>query len=140
VWADSERIWQVVINLVSNARKYSPSGGLIRIAARSVEGAVEVSVADQGLGLDSEALERVFDEFYRVASPERDAIVGTGLGLSIARRVIHAHGGRIWAESDGPNRGSRFGFTLLTMAARRAPRRVMRRTDMRGTAPKGGRP
>jgi signal transduction histidine kinase len=114
VWADAERIWQVVINLISNARKYSPAGGEIRVSARVVTGSVEVSVSDQGLGLDAEEISRIFDEFYRVDSADRREIAGTGLGLSIARKIIEAHGGRIWAESPGPNRGSRFLFTIPT--------------------------
>jgi signal transduction histidine kinase len=110
--ADRERVWQVLTNLVTNACKYSPDGGEIRVAARPAGDLIELSVADQGLGIPGEALPRLFDEFYRVESPDRARISGTGLGLSISRKIVEAHGGRIWAESDGPGRGSRFAFTL----------------------------
>jgi PAS domain S-box-containing protein len=114
VWADPERIWQVLVNLVSNARKYSPQGGPIDIFAHASATRVEVSVADRGLGIPAEELPNLFGEFYRVATPDRGGIPGTGLGLSICRKIIAAHHGEIWAESDGPGRGARFRFTLPT--------------------------
>jgi signal transduction histidine kinase len=112
VYADAERIWQVLLNLVGNARKYSPSGGEIRVRALPLQTEVEISVADQGLGIPAEALPRLFEDFYRIPGPEREGIPGTGLGLSICRKIVEAHGGRIWAESNGPGFGSRFAFTL----------------------------
>jgi signal transduction histidine kinase len=112
VRADAERVQQVLSNLISNARKYSPTGGAVRVAARVVDGAVQVSVSDQGLGIPSEALHRVFEKFYRVDNSDRRTIKGTGLGLAITREIVEAHGGRIWAESPGPGRGARFCFTL----------------------------
>jgi signal transduction histidine kinase len=114
VWADSERIWQVLVNLVSNARKYSPQGGPIDVSARAWATHVEVCVADRGLGIPPDELPKLFGEFYRVASADRRGIPGTGLGLSICRKIIAAHHGEIWAESDGPGRGARFRFTLPT--------------------------
>jgi signal transduction histidine kinase len=112
VKADPERVWQVLLNLLSNARKYSPDGGPIEVAAHLADQAVEVCVADHGLGIPAEALPRLFGEFYRVQTPDRRKIAGTGLGLSICRKIIRAHAGDIWAESDGPGTGSRFRFTL----------------------------
>jgi PAS domain S-box-containing protein len=114
VKADPERVWQVLLNLLSNARKYSPEGGVIDVSARAQPEAeaVEVCIADQGLGIPPEALPRLFGEFYRVQTPDRRKIAGTGLGLSICRKIIRAHGGEIWAESEGPGTGSRFRFTL----------------------------
>jgi two-component system sensor histidine kinase VicK len=114
VWADSERIWQVLLNLVSNARKYSPEGGPIDIFAQPSATHVEVTVADRGLGIPADALPNLFGEFYRVPTPDRRGIPGTGLGLSICRKIIAAHHGEIWAESDGPGQGTRFRFTLPT--------------------------
>ncbi|HZE04277.1 MAG TPA: ATP-binding protein [Solirubrobacteraceae bacterium] len=114
VWADPERIWQVLVNLVSNARKYSPQGGPIDITAQPSLTHVEVSVADRGLGIPADALPNLFGEFYRVPTPDRRGIPGTGLGLSICRKIIAAHHGEIRAESDGPGRGARFSFTLPT--------------------------
>jgi signal transduction histidine kinase len=116
VWADPERIWQVLVNLVSNARKYSPRGGPIDISAQPSATHVEVSVADRGLGVPADALPNLFGEFYRVPTDDRRGIPGTGLGLSICRKIIGAHHGEIWAESDGPGKGARFRFTLPTGA------------------------
>lgn len=115
VFADPERVLQVLLNLVSNARKYSPDGGRITVTASAGPDAgatVTVTVADEGLGIEAEAIPRLFGEFYRVQTPDRRGISGTGLGLSICRTIIHAHRGEIWAESDGPGQGARFHFTL----------------------------
>lgn len=112
VKADPERVWQVLLNLLSNARKYSPHGSPIEVSARQAEQQVEVCVADQGLGIPAEAMPRLFGEFYRVQTPDRRKIPGTGLGLSICRKIIRAHEGEIWAESEGPGTGARFFFTL----------------------------
>jgi signal transduction histidine kinase len=116
VRADPDRVWQVLLNLLSNARKYSPEGGPIEVSARLAEEKVEVCVADQGLGIPAEAMPRLFGEFYRVQTDDRRKIAGTGLGLSICRKIIRAHDGEIWAESDGPGRGARFLFTLPVVA------------------------
>ena len=110
--ADPARIKQAVANLLSNARKYTPPGGSIRLAARAMEDAVEVSVSDQGLGLPAEALPHVFEKFYRVNRADRALIKGTGLGLAIVKELIEAHGGQAGVESAGPGRGSRFWFRL----------------------------
>ncbi len=112
VWADHERILQVLINLVINARKYSPDGGPVHLSATVCDDAVKVTVADTGLGLERDAIPNLFVEFYRVQTPDRHGITGTGLGLSICKKIIHAHGGEIWAESEGRGNGSRFHFTL----------------------------
>lgn len=123
VCADPERILQVLLNLVGNARKYSPQGGPVRVSASAASGSsgeVLVTVADEGLGIEAEALPRLFGEFYRVQTNDRHGIPGTGLGLSICRKIIRAHHGEIWAESEGPGRGSRFHFTLPA-ASQEAP-------------------
>jgi signal transduction histidine kinase len=73
---------------------------------------VEISVTDTGIGLAPEDLERVFEAFYQVKSPEAGKTPGTGLGLSLVRRMVELHGGKVWAESKGPGWGSRFIFTL----------------------------
>ena len=113
VFADPERILQVLLNLVSNARKYSPDGGQVRVTASTgPKGAITVTVTDEGLGIAAEALPRLFGEFYRVQTPDRQGISGTGLGLSICRKIVRAHQGEIWAESDGPGQGTRIHFTL----------------------------
>ena len=110
--AEPDRVQQVLANLLSNARKYSPRGGRIRLSARVINHQLEVSVEDSGVGIPPEALEHVFDKFFRVESLAHRDIRGTGLGLTISRQIIEAHGGRIWAESAGIGRGARVAFSL----------------------------
>lgn len=117
VVADNNAIHQVLLNLLSNARKFSPGGGSIDIGAISSDEIVEVSVWDHGLGIPADALPKLFNKFYRVARPDRRQISGTGLGLAISRRIIEGHGGQIRAESEGPGQGSRFAFTLRVAGA-----------------------
>lgn len=112
VRVDSDRVQQLVTNLIANARKYSPNGGTIEVSARESDGQVIVSVQDHGLGLPADALPRLFEKFFRVDNSDRRSITGTGLGLAISRKIIEAHGGHIWAESAGLGHGSRFSFSL----------------------------
>ena len=112
VMIDTDAILQVLSNFLSNARKYSPDGGVIRVTTQLVDGMVEINVRDHGLGLPAEALPKLFGTFYRVDSGDRRLIKGTGLGLSINRRIVEAHGGKVEVHSDGPGQGSRFQFTL----------------------------
>lgn len=102
VEADSERIKQVLLNLIENAAKYSPPNSEVSVRGRILPGkqAVELSVRDRGIGIAAENLERVFDRFYRVDNSLARRTQGTGLGLAICKGVIEAHEGRIWAESD----------------------------------------
>lgn len=109
VEADPARIEQVIRNLIDNAIKYSDHG-LIVVQARKTQDEVIVSVADQGIGIQPEHLNRLFEKFYRVKNPKRQ-VAGTGLGLPIARQIVEAHGGRIWATSK-PGSGSTFYFSL----------------------------
>jgi two-component system phosphate regulon sensor histidine kinase PhoR len=118
VYADAERIEQVLVNLLHNAIKFTPPGGQIVLRAEAGPDAGEVvfSVADTGIGIPPEDLPRIFERFYKVDKARtgtRDRDGGTGLGLSIARHIVQAHGGRIWAEST-PGIGSTFYFTLPT--------------------------
>ncbi len=110
-WAvfDSDRVEQVLVNLVHNAIKFSPAAGAIHIGCHVDAGEVIVSVEDSGPGLDPEDLDRVFERFYK-ADRSRSAS-GSGLGLAIAKHMIQLHGGRIWAESDY-GRGATFSFAL----------------------------
>ncbi|MGH2457458.1 MAG: response regulator [Chloroflexota bacterium] len=112
VRADSQRLTQVLINLLSNALKYSPNDGDVTIRVRTDDDAVVVSVQDTGLGLPPEAMDRLFTKFYRIERPEHQKISGTGLGLSICRHLVEGWGGRIWAESEGLGRGSAFSLTV----------------------------
>jgi PAS domain S-box-containing protein len=112
VRADGDAIFRVVTNLLSNARKYSPNGGTIVVSAASVDGMVEISVKDEGLGIPADALSHLFQKFYRIDTDDRRAIRGTGLGLAISKNIVEAHGGTISARSAGPGQGSVFSFTL----------------------------
>ena len=110
-WADCDRITEVLENLLSNAAKYSPDGGPLRLAASVAGETVTVQVSDPGIGIAGSELERLFRPFSRVRSPETAEIEGSGLGLYICDRIVRAHGGRVWAESR-PGSGSTFSFSL----------------------------
>jgi two-component system phosphate regulon sensor histidine kinase PhoR len=108
---DLPRIEEVVENLLGNAIKYSPNGGTIAVRVAAEEGDLAtVSVRDQGVGIGPEDLPHLFERFYRVRAQQR--LDGAGLGLSICQAMVTAHGGSIWAESEGLGRGSAFGFSL----------------------------
>jgi signal transduction histidine kinase len=108
---DPRRIEQVLRNLLDNAVKYSPQGGLIVVRGEVHKDEVIISVADQGVGIAPEHLNRLFEKFFRVKSALGRHVVGSGLGLPIARTIVESHGGRIWAESR-VGQGSTFYFTL----------------------------
>ena len=110
VMGDADRLVQVVTNLVSNAIKYSPVGGEILMSTRLVNGAVDVSVRDHGVGIPADFVDRLFGRFERYEkSPSK--VIGTGLGLAIARQIIEMHSGKIWVES-AEGGGSAFHFTI----------------------------
>ena len=114
--ADSRRIKQVMRNILDNAIKYSPDGGLvvIRGEARTDDAVVEIS--DQGVGISPEDLIPLFDKYFRVKSPTGYHVAGTGLGLPVARAIVEAHGGRIWAESrTGEGTALSFSIPLIEM-------------------------
>ena len=109
--ADPGRITQVLRNLLDNAVKYSPQGGMVVVRGQVGETQVVVSLADQGVGIAPEHLNRLFEKFFRVDSGLGRHVVGSGLGLPIAQAIVESHGGRIWAESR-LGEGSTFYFTL----------------------------
>jgi signal transduction histidine kinase len=109
--ADPDRVRQVLRNLLENAVKYSPEGGLVITRGEFTEAEITISVADQGVGISPEHLNRLFDKFFRAESGPGHHVVGSGLGLPIARTIVEAHGGRIWAEST-VGQGSTFYITL----------------------------
>jgi signal transduction histidine kinase len=117
VFADQERILQVLNELVSNAIKFSPPETVIRLAAQPT-GPSEICflVEDQGRGIAQEKLERIFDRFQQGDASDSRALGGTGLGLALCRSIVEQHQGRIWAEST-LGKGSRFLFTLPTAAS-----------------------
>ncbi len=111
VHADADRLRQVLLNLLSNAVKFSPRGGDITIGIRHEGADVMVWIRDQGIGIAPDALPKLFTKFFRVNNKETRKISGTGLGLALVKRIITAHGGQIWVESE-LGKGSTFFFTL----------------------------
>lgn len=138
VMADKRRIVQVLNNLLSNAYKYSPIMSTIRVNAEQEDVHVAISVTDEGRGIPTSILPRLFRKFSRVGGQKGGrAIDGSGLGLAICKGIVEAHGGRIWAESEGEGKGTRFAFTLpvaeevvtsAVMAPVRTPLEPRRRT------------
>lgn len=111
VQVDSLAIQEVLDNLIGNALKFTSAGGAIRLDASSNGTFVTVSVTDTGIGMDSEQLSHIFEEFYKVDKSRHD-LQSHGLGLAICKRIIEQHGGNIWAASPGQGKGSTFYFTL----------------------------
>jgi signal transduction histidine kinase len=109
-WCDPGRITQVLGNLVSNAIKYSPESGVVRIAARSEQRSAVVEVADSGIGIPKQELDSIFDPFQR-SSATRGAFPGVGLGLFVSKQVVEAHRGQLTVDS-APGRGSTFRVSL----------------------------
>jgi signal transduction histidine kinase/ActR/RegA family two-component response regulator len=112
VVADPTRLHQILVNLLGNAVKFTPTGGSVRVYGGTHKDQVWTAVEDTGVGIEREELARIWDPFYQVESPMRRRHGGSGLGLAIVRRLVELHGGLVRAESDGRNRGSRFVFTL----------------------------
>jgi two-component system sensor histidine kinase VicK len=114
VWADADRILQMLINLISNAIKFSHPGGQIHLnAGISAPGEATLEVRDHGRGIPADKLEHIFGRFQQVDASDARVKGGTGLGLAICRSIVSQHGGRIWAESE-VGTGARFLFTLPT--------------------------
>jgi PAS domain S-box-containing protein len=106
--ADPLRLQQVVVNLLNNAAKYTPAGGHIQLSARFDDGHVSIKVRDDGVGIDRESLDRVFDLFSQLEPRANDTFGGLGVGLALVRRIVELHGGRVHARSEGPGRGAEF--------------------------------
>jgi K+-sensing histidine kinase KdpD len=109
--ADPRRLEQVIRNLLDNAVKYSPDGGLVVLRGQVAGDEVIISVADNGVGIAPEHLNRLFEKFFRVKSPIGEKVRGTGLGLPVSRTIVESHGGRIWAESE-VGKGTTMYFSL----------------------------
>jgi signal transduction histidine kinase/DNA-binding response OmpR family regulator len=115
-WADRDRLAEVIENLLSNASKYSPEGGAIGVSVQSEREVVTVQVSDRGIGIAPGDLPRLFRPFSRVRNRRTAPIEGSGLGLYICERIVRAHGGRMWVESEADN-GSTFSFSLPLFGA-----------------------
>ncbi len=112
VSADPEAILGALVSFLANARRFSPDGGVIRIAARSVGDMVQVHIRDHGIGIEVRDLPRVFDKHFRSNREMRRLVPGAGFTLALNQRVIEEHGGRVEATSKGPGCGADFQFTL----------------------------
>jgi two-component system phosphate regulon sensor histidine kinase PhoR len=111
---DRKQLAEAFDNLFSNAIKFSPKGGQITLRVQNENEAVHVEVTDTGIGIPPDKLPRVFDRFYQVDGTVRRRFGGAGVGLAVARQIVEAHGGHIWAESEGLGRGSTFHLALPT--------------------------
>ena len=118
VEADADLLNQVFDNLLDNAVKFSPAGGVVRVRAWAAQSGVPegcrvlISVADSGIGIPPDRLEHVFERFYQADGSTTRRFGGAGIGLALCRKIVAAHGGRIWAESDGERQGSTFYVAL----------------------------
>lgn len=112
ILADEVKLKQIVVNLLSNAAKFTPSGGKIRLEAAKDGGNLVVRVSDTGIGIDPRNCERVFEPFEQLDSSLGRSQQGTGLGLALTRELVTIHGGRIWVESEGEGKGCTFSFTI----------------------------
>lgn len=111
VTIDQDKLTQVIDNIISNALKYSPEGGLVSFKVEEHGNTIQVSISDQGMGIPKKSLDRIFERFYRVDRARSRKMGGTGLGLAIAKELITAHGGHIWATSV-EGKGTTIFFTL----------------------------
>lgn len=109
VMADRNRLERILMNLLTNALKYSPPDTKVQVRGELGEGEVTVAVVDRGEGIPTEQLPHIFDRFYKLRGSRRAG--GLGLGLSVTKMLVEAHGGRIWVESE-IEKGSTFSFTL----------------------------
>lgn len=108
---DSDKITQVLDNIISNALKYSPEGGKITFTIVEEKNYLQISVKDEGMGVPKQSLNKIFERFYRVDKARSRQMGGTGLGLAIAKEMVEAHNGQIWAESE-EGKGTTIFFTL----------------------------
>ena len=109
--ADSSQLERVFINLVGNAVKFTPEKGKINVYCQDRKDSVEFSVEDTGMGIPKDDVEKVFEEFFRSDNALDQKVKGTGLGLSLVKKIIEAHKGKIWVQSD-LEKGTRFTFTI----------------------------
>jgi CheY-like chemotaxis protein len=116
--ADANRLTQVLTNLLNNAAKYTPHDGRIELTAQSTDGEVVISVADSGIGIPPDNLDRVFDMFTQLHSSREFGHTGMGIGLTLVKRLVEMHGGNVQAQSRGPNLGTTFVIRLPALSQR----------------------
>ncbi|NOX62088.1 MAG: PAS domain S-box protein [Chloroflexi bacterium] len=112
VRADPTLLDEVFVNLLDNAFKFNPEGGVVRVFVRRENGFIIISVSDQGVGIPDGELDKIFEQFYQVSQGLTRRFRGLGLGLSLCKEIVERHGGRIWAESEGEGRGATFYVSL----------------------------
>jgi PAS domain S-box-containing protein len=112
IYADKKKMLKVMTSLLGNAQKFTPSGGKVRVVVEKEIDQCKVSVADTGIGITPDHLNKVFDRFYQIDTSYTREYGGIGMGLAITREIIRSHGGNIWAESEGDGKGATFHFTL----------------------------
>ena len=115
IFSDAKYLEDLFTNLIDNAIKFNPNGGEITIFGEQIDDFIQISIKDQGIGLSSTELEHVFDDFYK-ADWSRHDLTSSGLGLTICKKIIQKYNGKIWAESEGKNKGATFIFTLPKIA------------------------
>ncbi len=111
IYCDKDKVTQIIVNLVGNAIKFTPAGGLITLAGEESDAGIKIRVTDSGIGIPRSQFERIFERFQQVDSSSTRVQGGTGLGLAIAKSIVEAHKGRIWVESE-LGKGSTFTFTI----------------------------
>jgi len=112
VLVDQNRMNQVLLNLTGNALQYTQTGGMVQINSHQVEKEIWISVDDNGTGISADHLPHIFTRFYRIDKSRSRRYGGSGIGLTIVKLLVEAHGGRIWAESEGLSKGARFTITI----------------------------
>lgn len=110
--ADPDRLVQVLYNLISNALKFTPAGGMVNIDTQETSHSVAIQVTDTGVGLTKAQIKTLFQPFSQAHDPKEFSATGTGLGLHISKGIVESHGGRIGCQSDGPGEGCRFTVAL----------------------------
>ena len=121
VFGDRERLQQIVWNLLSNGVKFTHKGGLVQVTLQRINSHVEISVDDTGVGISSDFLPHVFERFRQADGSTTRNYGGLGLGLAIVRHLVELHGGTAWAESAGPDQGSKFTVRFPAMLANEEP-------------------
>jgi signal transduction histidine kinase len=112
IFGDRDKIYDVILNLLDNAVKYTPAGKVVLKLLVNEKNKIHFSVADTGIGIPSNELDELFTKFKRGEKISQINTSGSGLGLFIAKKIVELHGGRVWAFSKGEGKGSEFGFEI----------------------------